>query len=78
MERQGNRTWFKPCGRNQFTKAALGRAIDVARQKGVDRVEVELPGQSRIVLTGIVNKQEPPQKNEWDQELYGNNPPPVR
>jgi hypothetical protein len=37
-------------GRNQFTKAALSRAVDVARQKGIDRVEVEIPGGSRIIF----------------------------
>jgi hypothetical protein len=44
-------------GRNQFTKAALSRAVDVARQKGIDHVEVEIPGGSRIIFKGIVNKQ---------------------
>jgi hypothetical protein len=52
-----DKTKRAPRGRSQFTKVALGRAIDVARAKGIDRVEVELPGQSRIVLTGIVSKQ---------------------
>ena len=40
-----------PRGRNQFTKAALARACDVALAKGFDRVEVELPGgKSRIIM----------------------------
>ena len=59
-----------PRGRNQFTKAALSRAIDVARQKGVDRVEVEIPGGSKIVFKGIVHKQdeqEPSQDKGLDQ-----------
>jgi hypothetical protein len=45
-----DKTKRAPRGRSQFTKVALSRAIDVARAKGIDRVEVELPGQSRIVL----------------------------
>jgi hypothetical protein len=44
-------------GRTQFTKAALSRAVDVARQKGIDHVEVEIPGGSKIVFKGIVSKQ---------------------
>jgi hypothetical protein len=40
----------KPRGRNQFTTAALRRAVKVARETGVDRVEVELPGGSRFIL----------------------------
>jgi hypothetical protein len=44
-------------GRNQFTKAAIRRAIETARETGVDRVEIELPGQSRIIFKGIVSKQ---------------------
>jgi hypothetical protein len=46
----------KPRGRNPFTTTALRRAVHVARETGVDRVEVELPGQSRIILSGIVSK----------------------
>ena len=46
-----------PRGRNQFTKAALSRAVDVARQKGIDHVEVEIPGGSKILFKGIVSKQ---------------------
>jgi hypothetical protein len=44
-------------GRTQFTKAALCRAVDVARQKGIDHVEVEIPGGSKIIFKGIVSKQ---------------------
>ena len=56
-------------GRNQFTKAALSRAVDVARQKGIDHVEVEIPGGSKIIFKGIVSKdnQETPQSKELDQ-----------
>jgi hypothetical protein len=71
-------------GRNQFTKAALSRAVDVARQKGIDHVEVEIPGGSKIVFKGIVHKQdkqEPSSQsttNEWDEAIYGKNSPPLR
>jgi hypothetical protein len=65
-------------GRNQFTKAAIRRAIETARETGVDRVEIELPGQSRIVFTGIASKQKPSQKNEWDEALYGEDKAAVR
>jgi hypothetical protein len=69
-------------GRNQFTIAALRRAVNVARQAGVDRVEIEIPGESRIILTGITSEASrtsgPAEVNEWDEELYGKNPPPVR
>jgi hypothetical protein len=44
-------------GRNQFTKAAIRRAIKTARETGVDQVEVEIPGGSRIVFKGLVSKQ---------------------
>ena len=54
-------------GRSQFTKAALSRAVDVAREKGIDHVEVEIPGGSKIVFKGIVHKQEPSQDKELDQ-----------
>jgi len=37
-------------GRNQFTKAALSRAVDVARLKGIDQLTLELPGGGRIIL----------------------------
>ena len=60
----------KQRGRNLFTKAAIRRAIDAARESGVDRIEVELPGQSRIVFTGIASKQgerEAPYGNELDE-----------
>jgi hypothetical protein len=46
-----------PRGRTQFTKAAIRRAIETARETGVDRVEIELPGQSRIIFKDIVSKQ---------------------
>jgi hypothetical protein len=46
-----------PRGHNQFSLAALRRAVKVAREAGVDRVEIEIPGQSRITLTGIAGKQ---------------------
>jgi hypothetical protein len=46
-----------PRGRNQFTKAALARACDVAIKKGFNRVEVELPdGKSKIILSGITSQ----------------------
>jgi hypothetical protein len=44
-------------GRSQFTKAAIRRAIETARETGVDRVEVEIPGGSKIVFKGLVSKQ---------------------
>ena len=68
----------KSRGRNQFTKAGLGRLIDVGRQKGVPQITLELPGGSRAVLPLSQDNQEPSQKNEWDEELYGKNSPPVR
>jgi hypothetical protein len=69
----------KPRGRNQFTKAALGRVYDVALKKGAKQFTLELPGGGRITIpVGDQDKQEPSQKNEWDEELYGKNPPPVR
>jgi hypothetical protein len=37
-------------GRNQFTKSALSRAVDVARLKGIDQLTLELPGGGRIIL----------------------------
>jgi hypothetical protein len=69
-----------PRGRNQFTKAALGRTIDIAREKGIDRIEVELPGGGRFVLpVSKQDKQTEPdhQKNEWD-EMYGTDPAETR
>ena len=45
MRRDGSRR-----GRNQFTKAALSRAVDVARLKGIDQLTLELPGGGRIIL----------------------------
>ena len=54
-------------GRTQFTKSALSRAVDVARLKGIDHVEIEIPGGSRIIFKGIVHKQEPSQDKGLDQ-----------
>jgi hypothetical protein len=51
-------------GRTQFTKSALSRAVDVARQKGIDHVEVEIPGGSKIIFKGIVSKQAGDEKPE--------------
>ena len=56
-------------GRNQFTKAALSRAVDVARQKGIDQLTLELPGGGRIILP--LGQDKPSQSNEWDEALYG-------
>jgi hypothetical protein len=69
-----------PRGRNQFTKAALDRAFTAARKHKIDQVEVEIPGGSKIIFKGIASKQaeEKTEHNEWDEELYGKNPPPVR
>jgi len=69
-------------GRNQFTKAALGRGLDMARKKGIPRVDVELPGGSRLVFHITSNKQGTAAKaaevtNEWDEE-YGANQAEVR
>ena len=51
----------------EFTKAALNRAVDVARKNKIDQVEVEIPGGSKIVFKGLVSKQEPSQDKELDQ-----------
>jgi hypothetical protein len=68
-------------GRNQFTKAALGRARDVAREKGFNRVEIELPGgETRIVLSKSKTANRDRDEgghNEWDTELYGKDKAPV-
>jgi hypothetical protein len=63
-------------GRNQFTKAALSRVVDVARQKGIDQLTLELPGGGRIILP--LGRDKPSQKNEWDEALYGEDKAAVR
>jgi hypothetical protein len=52
-----DKTKRAPRGRNQFTKSALDRAIDVARKNKINRVEVEIPGGSKIIFQGILSKQ---------------------
>jgi hypothetical protein len=37
-------------GRNQFTKAALERLIEVGRKKGISQLTLVLPGGSKVVL----------------------------
>ena len=68
----------KSRGRNEFTKAGLGRLIDVGRLKRVPQLTLELPGRNRAVFLLSQDNQEPSQKNERDEELYGKNSPPVR
>ena len=63
-------------GRTQFTKAALSRVVDVARQKGIDQLTLELPGGGRIILP--LGQDKPSQGNEWDEALYGKNTPAIR
>jgi hypothetical protein len=62
-----------PRGRNLFTKTNVRRAIDIAREAGLDRVEVET-GAGKFVFPvntrGDAARQDQPQKNEWD-EAYG-------
>jgi hypothetical protein len=63
-------------GRTQFTKAALSRAVDVARQKGINQLTLELPGGGRIILP--LGQDKPSQKkNEWDEAL-GTDPAKAR
>jgi hypothetical protein len=67
----------KPRGRNPFTTTALRRAVNVARETGIERVEVELPGGSRLVFPitskqeGDAARQDQPH-NPWD-EVYDQN-----
>jgi hypothetical protein len=63
-------------GRTQFTKAALSRAVDVAREKGINQLTLELPGGGRIILP--LGQDKPSQKNEWDEALYGEDKAAVR
>jgi hypothetical protein len=62
-------------GRTQFTKSALSRAVDVARQKGISQLTLELPGGGRIILP---LGQDKPSQNEWDEALYGEDKVAVR
>jgi hypothetical protein len=70
----------KSRGRNAYTKNNVKRALAIAGETpGVDQVVIETP--EGIKYTFHMNKedkQEPSQKNEWDEELYGKNPPAVR
>jgi hypothetical protein len=55
--------------------------VDVARQKGIDRLTLELPGGSRIILPldqGNPSSSATSQKNEWDEALYGEDQTSVR
>jgi hypothetical protein len=63
-------------GRTQFTKSALSRAVDVAREKGIDQLTLELPGGGRIILP--LGQDKPSQSNEWDEALYGKDTAAVR
>jgi hypothetical protein len=70
----------KPRGRNLFTKTNVRRAIDIAREAGLDRVEVETAA-GRYVFPvnrkGDATRQDEPQQNEWDQ-AYGTGKTEVR
>jgi hypothetical protein len=50
--------------------------VDVARQKGIDQLTLELPGGGRIILP--LGRDKPSQKNEWDEALYGEDKAAVR
>jgi hypothetical protein len=58
-----------PRGRNLFTKAAVRRAIDAARECGVDRLEID-SRDGRIILTGITtNKQGRRKENDRPEDI---------
>ena len=76
MERQGTHM-RRPRGRNSYTKNNVKRALAIARETpGVDHVVIETPEGTKY--TFHVNKELSQGANEWDQDLYGKNPPPVR
>jgi len=56
-----------PRGRNLVTISTIRRAVTAARATGVDRIEIELPDQSRVIFTGIVNK---PEQREPSQDEF--------
>jgi hypothetical protein len=62
-----------PRGRNLFTKTNVRRAITIAREAGLDRVEVETDAGKFVFpvnTCGEAARQDEPQTNEWDME-YG-------
>jgi hypothetical protein len=75
-----NRTARKPRSRNSYTKNNVKRALAIARETpGVDQVVIETP--EGVKYTFSVNKEDgrkSPQKNEWDEALYGKDKAAVR
>jgi hypothetical protein len=47
----------RPRGRSQITKTAFRRVIDIAREKGVPQLTLELPGGSKVILPLSQDKQ---------------------